>query len=231
MKKKIHIILIEDHPEYREVIEMALKKEPDMELTGLFGSAEGALHGLQHDHKHKGTDIVLLDLNLPGMSGLDALPLISEACPNARVIVLSQSDRESDVLRAITRGASGYLLKSASRKQIIEGIHMVMNGGASLDAGVARFILKTLKAKLPKQGSEPALSNREQEVLALLAEGLAQKEIAAKLNISSTTIVTHINHIYEKLKVTNAPAAINKAHLLGLFLSGNETEIQGKSGH
>jgi DNA-binding NarL/FixJ family response regulator len=222
MKKKIHIILIEDHPEYREVIEMALAKEPDMELTGLFGSAEGALHGLQHDHKQKGTDIVLLDLNLPGINGLEALPLISEASPTARVIILSQSDREADVLRAITLGASGYLLKSASRKQITEGIRMVMNGGASLDAGVARFILKTLKAKLPKPATEPALSTRELEVLGLLAEGLAQKEIASRLNIGGTTVVTHINHIYEKLNVTNAPAAVNKAHRSGLFQPNQE---------
>lgn len=222
MKKKIHIILIEDHPEYRDVIEMALGKEPDMELTGQFGSAEGALHGLLHDQKHKGTDIVLLDLNLPGISGLEALPLISEATPNARIIVLSQSDREADVLRAITLGASGYLLKSASRRQITDGIRMVMNGGASLDAGVARFILKTLKAKLPRQATGPTLSNREMEVLSLLAEGLSQKEIADRLAIGNTTVVTHINHIYEKLNVTNAPAAVNKAHRFGLLLPDQE---------
>jgi DNA-binding NarL/FixJ family response regulator len=211
-------MLIEDHPEYREVIELALNKEPDMELSGTFGSAEGALNRLQHGNVR--TDVILLDLNLPGLNGLDALPLLVQAAPEAKVIILTQSDKESDVLRAITLGAAGYLLKSGSRRQITEGIRLVMAGGATLDAGVARFILKTVQTRLPQQqqaAKEALLSKREMEILSLLAEGLVQKEIALKLAISNTTVVTHINHIYQKLHVSNAPAAINKAHLSGLL--------------
>jgi len=219
MKHKIRILLIEDHPEYREVIELALKKEPDMELHGQFGSAEAALHRLQERPRHSEPDIILLDLNLPGMGGLEALPLLSQAAPSAKIIILTQSDKEEDVLCAITLGAAGYLLKSASLRQITDGIRMVMAGGASLDADVARFLLKTLQANLPRKTPEPLLSKREMEILTLLAEGLVQKEIALKLNISSTTVVTHINHIYGKLNVTNAPSAINKAHLSGMFTS------------
>ncbi len=219
MKQKIRLMLIEDHPEYREVIELALNKEPDMELRDTFGSAEGALNRLQHGTVR--TDVILLDLNLPGLNGLDALPLLAQAAPEAKVIILTQSDKERDVLRAITLGAAGYLLKSGSRRQITEGIRLVMAGGATLDAGIARFILKTLQTHLPQQqaASDALLSKREMEILSLLAEGLLQKEIALKLNISTTTVVTHINHIYLKLNVTNAPAAINKAHLSGLFKS------------
>ncbi len=218
MKKKIHIILIEDHPEYREVIEMTLAMEPDMMLTGAFGSAEGALHGLLHLSQHKDTDIVLLDLNLPGMSGLEAMPLITDAAPHAKVIVLSQSDKEADVLQAITLGAAGYLLKSATDTQITEGIRIVVNGGASLDAGIAKFILKALKGTRSKAPPlTPALSKREMEVLTLMAEGHVQKEIAERLAISNYTVNAHINHIYEKLHVSNAPAAVNKAHRSGLF--------------
>jgi two-component system nitrate/nitrite response regulator NarL len=218
MKQNIRIMLIEDHPEYREVIELALNKEPDMELSGTFGSAEGALNRLQHGNVR--TDVILLDLNLPGLNGLDALPLLVQAAPEAKVIILTQSDKESDVLRAITLGAAGYLLKSGSRRQITEGIRLVMAGGATLDAGVARFILKTVQTRLPQQqqaAKEALLSKREMEILSLLAEGLVQKEIALKLAISNTTVVTHINHIYQKLHVSNAPAAINKAHLSGLL--------------
>lgn len=217
MKQSIRILLVEDHPEYREVIDLALKKEPDMELHGQFGSAEAALHRLQERPRRSEPDIILLDLNLPGISGLDALALLAKEAPSAKIIILTQSDKEADILRAITLGAAGYLLKSASRRAIIDGIRMVMNGGASLDAGIARFILKTLQSHLPKKSAEHQLSKREMEILTLLAEGLMQKEIALKLNISNTTVVTHINHIYLKLNVTNAPAAINKAHLVGLF--------------
>ncbi|MEI6646551.1 MAG: response regulator transcription factor [bacterium] len=216
---KIRIVLIEDHPEYREVVELALGKEPDMDLARPFGTAEMALRSLQDNPGRHSPDIVLLDLNLPGIGGLDAIPLLAATVPKAKIIILTQSNKEADVLRAITLGASGYLLKGSSRKQITDGIRTVMAGGATLDAGVARFVLTTLQGKLPKEPTGPQLSKRELDVLALLAEGLAHKEIASRLDISTTTVVTHINHIYEKLNVPNAPAAINKAHRFGLFQS------------
>ena len=213
MNNKIRVMLVEDHPEYREAIELALGKEPAMELTGQFGTAERALRSLKHAKLCAVPDVILLDLNLPGMDGLDALPLFSAALPDAKIIILTQSDREADVLKAITLGAAGYLLKSATLKQITTGIQSVYNGGAALDAKVAQFILKTLKTKLPRGEIHPVLS--------LLAEGLVKKEIADRLCISSTTVVTHVSHIYEKLNATNAPSAINKAYRLGIFPTRN----------
>ena len=120
-------------------------------------------------------NLILLDLNLPGMSGLEALPNFRAELPSTKIIVLTQSDSEADVLRAISRGASGYLLKSASLQEITEGIEDVMNGGASLDPGVAQFILSTLKQKLPENDLKNLLTEREQEVLTLLSEGLVKK--------------------------------------------------------
>jgi DNA-binding NarL/FixJ family response regulator len=153
------------------------------------------------------------------MSGHEAIPYFNAAIPDAKIIVLTQSDREADVLKAISLGASGYLLKSSTTKVITEGIRTVIKGGASLDAKVATFILQTLKTRLPKTPEEDSvlLSQRETEVLTLLAEGLAKKEIADRLDISTSTVVTHVGHIYEKLNASNAPSAINKAHRLGLF--------------
>jgi len=218
MKRQIRIMLVEDHVGYREVVKLTLEKEPDMQLCCQFGTAERALRVLQECSESQRPDIILLDLNLPGMGGVEALPLINAAAPEAKIIVLTQSNKESDVLRAITLGASGYLLKSSRRQQITEGIRSVMNGGATLDANVAGFLLKTLQVRSPKDSKEPPLlSSREMDVLALLANGLVQKEIAIRLNISNTTVITYITRIYEKLQVTNAPSAINKAHLLGLF--------------
>jgi DNA-binding NarL/FixJ family response regulator len=217
MKSKISVMLVEDHPEYREAVELALAKEPTMALTGQFGTAERALLSLKDVPPHKSPDIILLDLNLPGMNGLDALPCFSAALPQTKIIILTQSDREADVLKAITLGASGYLLKSATLKQITEGIRTVHDGGASLDANIAKFILTTLKTRLPRGDTEPMLTDREMEVLTLLAEGLVKKEIAERLSISSTTVVTHVSHIYEKLNVTNAPSAVNKAYRMGIF--------------
>jgi DNA-binding NarL/FixJ family response regulator len=217
MKRRINVMLVEDNPEYREVIALALEDEPDIELTSQFGTSEIALRSLQDMSTRKVPDLVLLDLRLPGMDGLDSIPYFHAALPDAKIIILTQSDDEADVLRAISRGASGYLLKSSTLDQITGAIRSVMGGGAPLDAGVARFILDTLQAKLPQDEIKHVLTEREMEILALLGEGNVKKEIADQLNISYTTVDTHVGHIYEKLDVRNAPSAINKAHRLGLF--------------
>jgi DNA-binding NarL/FixJ family response regulator len=217
MKSKIKVMLVEDNPEYREVINLALDDEADIELTSQFGTSEIALRSLQDMSTRKVPDLVLLDLRLPGMDGLDSLPYFRSSLPDAKIIILTQSDEEADVLRAISRGASGYLLKSSTLGQITDGIRSVMDGGAPLDAGVARFILETLKDSLPKGETENMLTERELEILTLLGEGLVKKEIADQLGISYTTVDTHVGHIYEKLEVRNAPSAVNKAHRLGLF--------------
>ena len=217
MTQPIRIILVEDHAEYREVIEMALRKEADLELIDQFGTAEMALRKIENPVSQQTPDIVLLDLNLPGMSGLEALPWFQKYSPHTKIMILSQSDKENDVYEAILQGASGYLLKSSTIRQIKEGIRSVINGGSPLDANVASYILKAMKSKLPKPSSDIALSNREMETLILMADGLSKKEIADQLGIGATTVVTHVNHIYQKLNAANAPAAVSNAYEAGIL--------------
>ena len=219
MANQIQIVLIEDHPEYREIVGFALQKEPDMKLVNEFGTAERALRFLQTELNGKIPDIILLDLNLPGMNGIKAIHWIKEYSPNSRIIVLTQSHKEADVLAAISQGASGYLLKSSTVDEITDGIRIVFKGGASLDSSVAKFILHTLQSRLPKEEMDQMLTDRELEVIKLLADGLVKKEIAQQLNISMSTVVTHVSHIYEKLHVQNAPAAVAKAFRMGIFTS------------
>ena len=206
---------------YREVVRFALEQEPGVEFTKQFGTAEIALRTLQNASPSEQPDLILLDLRLPGMNGLDALTQFGKCAPHTKVIILTQSDREQDVLRAIALGASGYLLKSATLDEIKKSIQTVMGGGAPLDKGVAKFILKSLQAKLPKHEDQPRLSERELEIIQLLAEGLVKKEIASKLKIGYSTVDTHVAHTYEKLNVANAPSAVNRAHRLGLFPPDN----------
>jgi DNA-binding NarL/FixJ family response regulator len=217
MNKDIRVIIVEDHPEFRDVLALVLRKEKDIVLLETFGNAELALDFVKDFDQRP--DLVLLDLNLPGLSGLETIPWFRRYAPETKIIVLTQSEREADVLQAIQAGAAGYLLKSNTMDQIIGGIRTVNAGGATLDANLAMFILKKLHAGLPSTRMETELSKRELEVLVQIASGHSQKTIAANLGISTYTVTDHLKHIYEKLQVKNAPEAIHEAHRRGLFMS------------
>jgi two-component system nitrate/nitrite response regulator NarL len=220
MKKNINIMIIEDHPEYREIVEMAISRQDDMTLTEQFGTAERALEHLEPENGHEKPNVILLDLNLPGMAGLEALEPLKKLARRARIIVLTQSDHEEDVLNAIMLGASGYLLKSSTVQQLIEGIRNVMKGGASLDARIAKYVMDSLKVRLPPEELDNMLSPREMEILQLMAKGMVKKQIAKKLGIGVTTVVSHVSNIYDKLHASNAPSAIAKGYKLGILQVG-----------
>ncbi|WP_372795551.1 response regulator [Pontiella sp.] len=215
MTSRTRIMLIEDHPKYRKVIEMAMQHEDDMFIGSMFGAAEVALRNIREGKNSP--DLILLDLNLPGMSGLEALPLLKSLLPETKIIILTQSHQESDVLAAIQQGADGYLLKKSTVSQIKEAVRTVMAGGASLDGNVAQYILHKLQKKKPEVKTGKPLSERELQILTLLSEGLLKKEIGHRLGISYGSVATYIRRIYEKLNVLNAAQAVNKAHRLGLF--------------
>jgi len=212
-------MLVEDSADYRKVIERSLKHAPSIELVNQFGTAEIALQNL---HKKPHPDIILLDLRLPGISGIEAIPEFLQCFPSVKIIMLTQSDKESDVLKSMTTGASGYLLKSSTSEQIITGIETVMDGGASLDGRIAQYLLQSLKTNTPTKEPEKALSKREVEILHLMADGLSRKEIAHRFEIGITSVVTYINRIYIKLEVPNAPAAVKKAFTTGILHANDE---------
>ncbi len=211
----MRIVLVEDSAEYRRVVAMAIDEQPDMRLLQQFGTSEVALRTLSAAAATDQPDILLLDLRLPGMGGLEAIPLFRKAAPAVKIIVLSQSDEPHDIYRAIAAGVAGYLLKSATLEEIATGIRMVAAGGASLDKHVARYILESLRPPTPE--AMPLLTDREREIVELLAEGLVKKEIARRLGIGYATVDTHVSHIYAKLNVANAPAAVSQAYARGIL--------------
>jgi DNA-binding NarL/FixJ family response regulator len=217
MNNPIKIMLVEDHPQYRETIAFAMELVDDIELISQFGTAEQALSSFQSMETRKECDLILLDLNLPGLSGIEALPFFRSAVPETKIIILTQSNREADVFQAIRKGAAGYLLKSSSMEQIADAIRKAMQGGAPLDGKVAIHILNFFQHAPTTEDKGAELSKREHEILTLLGEGLIKKEIADQLNISVNTVVTHIAHIYEKLEVNTATAAVGKAYRTGLI--------------
>lgn len=217
MNTEIKVALIEDQAEFRRVVEMALSDIDDLALIGIYGTAEKALESLTKSYA-SAPDVILLDLNLFGMGGLEALPLIKKAAPDVQVLVLTNSDRESDVLDAIGVGASGYLLKSATVDELAEGIRDVHQGAASLDPRMARFLLNKMSGYLgAKPVGECKLSKRKMEVLELIAQGLVKKEIAEQLDIAYGTVESYVKAIYEELGVSNAPSAVSKAYQKGLL--------------
>jgi DNA-binding NarL/FixJ family response regulator len=218
--KTIHIMLVEDNQAFREVLALTLSDKPDITLHSQFGTADFALRSLQDPSTSKMPDLILLDLYLPGTSGLDAIPWFKKHAPHAEIIILTQSDKEADVLKAIESGAAGYLLKEATLNQITEGIRTVINGGASLDPAMAKYLIDHHKKTPMPATKKKLLSTRELEVLNCIADGKLQKEVADELKISPKTIETHIRHIYEKLDVQNAPAAVAKAYKTGIFPQG-----------
>lgn len=213
----IRIILVEDSPAYQEVITFGLSDEPGIKVIDQFNTADAAIRYLRQLPANEQPDIVLLDLNLPGISGLDAIPHIKGCSPNTEIIVLTESEQEADILAAISSGAVGYLLKESSLDQITAGIRTVMTGGASLDPVMARYLLDNQRAYVPTNNEESLLSPRETEILTLLADGLPQKQIAEGLKISPKTVDFHVGHIYKKLNVQNAPSAVAKAFKTGIF--------------
>jgi DNA-binding NarL/FixJ family response regulator len=217
MNDTIRLMLVEDNEDYRNGIVFVMDNMPGIDVISQYGTAEFALRNLQEAAEESLPDIILLDINLPGMSGLDAIPLIKQQAPQVKIVVLTQSDEEADVLYAIRMGAAGYLLKSASNKVLTDGIKLVHSGGATLDQNLAKFILNTIRQEKPPATPEINLSERELSVLTLIAEGQLQKQISSSLDISAGTVNEYIRRIYNKLNVQNAPAAVAKAYRSGIL--------------
>ncbi len=211
------VILIEDNHEYRKAVTIALERIKQIELVAKYGTAEEALREIQNNPLLQSLDVVLLDLNLPNLTGLESIPWIRKYAPQAKIIILTQSEKKADVLSALQIGASGYLLKSSNIRQIKEAITTAIKGGASFDGKISNHILAQLQENPPKVILNEELSERELQVLQQLSQGSTKKEIAKALKISPHTVASHVKHIYEKLAVLNGPAAISKAYEAGIL--------------
>jgi len=201
------ILLVDDHPLTRDAL-AALLSQQGFQVVGEAASGEEAIDRAAELQP----DLVLLDLTMPGMSGLEALPEIREAAPECEVVVLTASDAEENLLAAIRAGASGYLLKTEPPEQIATFLLGVVRGDAALSGGVARRLLERVR-----EGGRPngipesitrVLSAREVEVLLLLDERLGTDEIAERLFISEHTVRSHVKNLLKKLGVSSRREAL-----------------------
>ncbi len=199
--------IVEDDPLYRASITSLINEVEDMACTGAFASVEEALEALEMQSL---PHVVLMDLNLPGMSGIEGIAHVKAIAPTIEIIVLTIHKDSERIFEAIRTGATGYLLKTTPAGQIVERIREVRSGGAPIDAQIARRVLK-LFADLAGSRDAYGLTEREREILGLMSEGLVKKEIAGQLFLSYHTIDTHVKNIYTKLHVHSRTEAILKA--------------------
>ena len=202
------ILVVDDHPLTRQAL-MSLLAQSGFEVIGEAESGEAAV-GLARDLQ---PDLVLLDVTMPGMTGVEALPLIRDAAPDAEVVMLTASEDEESLLGAIKAGAAGYLLKSEPSERIVEFLHGVARGEAALSGAVARRLLDQVRAggrvEVPESIAS-ALSARELEVLLLLDHHLGTEEIAQRLFISEHTVRSHVKSLLSKLGVSSRREALEQ---------------------
>jgi DNA-binding NarL/FixJ family response regulator len=207
----IRLLIVDDHPVVRDGLRGMLTGDGDFEVLG--EAANGAEAVTLAEALRP--DVVLMDLRMPGVDGVRAIGLLRERGVPARVLVLTTYDTDSDVLPAIEAGATGYLLKDAPREELFRAVRAAARGEAVLSPSVATRLLGQVRAP----AREP-LSQRELEVLGLIARGTTNREAAAHLFISEATVKTHLLHIYGKLGVKDRAAAVAVAFERGLLSTG-----------
>jgi len=205
----IRLVVVDDHPVVREGLVASLEDDPEFQVVGSAGSAEDALPLVTTQHP----DVILLDLELPGVNGLEAIPALAAAHPASRILILTAYDTDERVLGAIRAGAKGYLLKGASLEEIARAIRAVHAGGSYLEPRIATKVL----AELGPRRRSAALSHREREVLRLVAGGRSNKQIARELGITERTIKFHVTSILNKLGADNRAQAVALAGRRGLL--------------
>jgi len=210
-KKNIRVTLVEDHADFREGLTQLIATAEGFTCVGVFGSAEDALEQFPQ------SDVVLLDIHLPGKSGIESIQAIKKVCPSAQIVMMTVFDDDDNIFNAILSGADGYLLKKTPPAKILTALEDAATGGSSMTPFVARRVLEAYKSRADKkEESSDALSNREQEVLKFLVQGFNYKQIAEQLFISPETVRNHIRNTYEKLHVHSRSEAVAKAIKQGL---------------
>lgn len=204
--KKLRVAIIEDSKTMLVTLKGLIGKTAGMEVCGTWESAEAALPKIHTCEP----DVVLVDLELPGMHGHDCIRILSAVLPCAAFVVLTIHDDAECVFGAIEAGANGYLLKNSQHQEIIDGIHMAHKGGSPLSPAVASMVIRAFQKNPPKKPTVPlpSLSPRERQILDHLAKGSVPKEAAADLGISYETVRDYLKQIYQKLHVRSRTEAV-----------------------
>jgi DNA-binding NarL/FixJ family response regulator len=202
----IRIGIVEDNRGVRETWAKLVATEPGFACVGSYATGEDALANFPVEKP----DVVLMDICLPGISGIECTGKLKSLLPATQILVVTVYTDNEHLFDALKAGASGYLLKCTNREELIESIRDVMSGGAPMSGSIARRVIEAFHAPAPKPATGNPLSPREQEILALLAEGLVAKDVAQRTDLSYQTVRVHLRNIYEKLHVHSRDEAVAK---------------------
>jgi len=207
----IKVSIVEDSRGTRQSLAELLGSSSALRCVGAHRDAEHALQKIPAEQP----DVVLMDINLPGMSGVDAVKRLKPLLPETQFVMLTVYEDADHIYNALAAGATGYLLKQTPRAELLGAVEEVHRGGSPMTSNIARKVVQSFK-QTAALGNQESLSPREQEVLELLARGYLYKEIAERLNISVPTVNTYVRRMYEKLHVRSRAQAVAKyAHLAG----------------
>lgn len=206
----ITVSIVEDNDQFRSALEEIIGGQQELALTGSYTSAEKALPALTQTPP----DIVIVDISLPGMRGTELIVRLKNKMPDTQFMVCSIHDDNDTIFEALKCGASGYILKDpVTTSEIVKAIHDLYNGGSPMSPFIAKKVIQSFQKPLIHDANS-LLSQREKEVLELLARGLLYKEIAQQLGVGTETVKKHLKNIYQKLHVQNKIEALNKFKLL-----------------
>jgi DNA-binding NarL/FixJ family response regulator len=202
----IRIAVVEDKAAFRRGLAAILELTPGIQCAGMHATGEEALREIPRE----APDVVLMDLNLPGMSGIECTRELKRLCPACQVVMVTIEEDNDLVFAALRGGATGYLLKTATPAEIVEAIQLVVQGGSPMSAVIARRVVESFHGQAKPSATAELLTEREIEVLTLIAQGKRIKEVAADLELGATTVQTYLRRIYEKLQVHSQAEAVAK---------------------
>jgi DNA-binding NarL/FixJ family response regulator len=206
MSAPIRVAIVEDNTPLREQLAALIGGAPGFACAGSFGDGAAALKGLAALN----ADVVLMDIQLPRMTGVECVARLKESLPDLKVVMLTAYDDSDLIFRALENGANGYLLKRTPPAELLRAIADVQNGGAPMSSHIARLVVQSFHRRGPAPRAAENLTAREEEVLRLVAQGLINKEIADKLGVSTETVRQHLKNCYAKLHVRTRTEAAMK---------------------
>lgn len=203
---RVKVAIVEDNEIIRKAVTMFVSNTPDFDCVGVFENSEDALLSLTEICP----DVVLMDIGLPGINGIECVRRLKSSCNKTQFLMITVFEDDDNIFEALKAGATGYLIKKTPPSEIINAIRELHSGGSAMSGAIARKVISQFQNP-SKSEAMNLLSDREQQILTLLSKGFRYKEIGDQLNISFSTVRTHIHNIYEKLQVQSRTDALNKA--------------------